>query len=103
MNIKRDITPLLRKIYITFKYNRITTNSFEEFNLNEINNFSNYTQNNNLFLYKNMFGINRKNWEAQKLFIKYLAYTALSEIIPIGNLVIPLLINLRLEISNIKR
>ena len=98
MNIKKDITPLFRKIFETFRSNRITINNLEVNHLYRISNLSNYSQINNLLLYKNItyeMIFKRKNWEAQKYFIIYLLTTIGTELIPIGNLVLPQIINLK--------
>lgn len=100
VNIKRDISPLFYKIYTTFLESRITRNDFEQRNLKIMSNLSNYTikNKNNMLLYKNLSFENifkRKNWEASKLYLKYLLLTTGSELIPIGNILLPFFINLR--------
>ena len=99
VNILRDITPLYKKIFEQFKDSRISGLTFRNENLNNINNLSRYSQRQHLLLYK---GISydaiykRKNWEAEKLYTKYLISIIGTNFVPIANIIIPFIMTLNL-------
>ena len=92
VNILRDITPLYKKIFELFRSSRITSQIFQDRNFKKINNLSRYSRNNNLLLYKDISWDNifkRKNWEAEKLYSKYLIKIIGTNVIPIANFIYP--------------
>ena len=98
VNILRDITPLYKKIFEMFSNSRITSQIFQRENLQNIRNLSNYSLRNDLLLYKDISFDNifkRKNWEAEKLYIKYLILIISTDFIPISNILTPLIITIQ--------
>ena len=99
VNILRDITPLYIKIFEKFRSSRITSSTFRNQNLNNIHNLSRYSQSQQLLLYR---GISyddiykRKNWEAEKLYTKYLISIIGTNFVPIGNLIIPFIMTFKM-------
>ena len=99
VNILRDITPLYIKIFEKFRSSRITSSTFRNQNLNNIHNLSRYSQSQQLLLYR---GISyddiykRKNWEAEKLYTKYLISIIGTNFVPIGNLIISFIMTLKM-------
>jgi len=103
VNILKDITPLFAKIFEKFRNSRITSEDFINENLINISNLSNYCIQHDLLLYRGISFddiFKRKNWEADKLYTKYLIYIIGSNFIPILNLVLPLILTLKV-ISNL--
>ena len=99
VNILRDITPLYQKIFEKFKNSRITSLTFQNQNLSNINNLATYSQNHHLLLYRDISFDNivkRKNWEAEKLFTKYLILMIGSNFVPLANLILPFIQTLKL-------
>ena len=71
VNILRDIAPLFAWIYEKFRYSAITSEAFQNENLNIIANLLEYSRGHNLFLYTDIcldMIFRRKNWEAEKLY-----------------------------------
>ena len=106
VNILKDITPLYRKIFEKFANNRITSLTFQNQDLSNINNLSRYSQNNHLILYKDISFDNiykRKNWEAEKLYTKNLSAIIGTNFIPFVSIIIPLILTLKLisDLNNI--
>ena len=99
VNILRDITPLYLKIFQKFRDSRISSSTFRDENLININNLSRYSQRQHLLLYK---GISydaiykRKNWEAEKLYTKYLLSIIGTNFIPFANVILPFYFTLKL-------
>ena len=103
VNILKDITPLFSKIFAKFRNSRITSDDFINENLINISNLSRFCINHDLPLYRGISFDNlfkRKNWEADKLYTKYLIYIIGSNFIPIANLFLPLILTLKV-ISNL--
>ena len=99
VNILRDITPLYQKIFEKFKNSRITSLTFQNQLLSNINNLAAYSQNHHLLLYKDISFDNifkRKNWEAQKLFTKNLVLLIGSNFVPFVSLILPFIQTLKL-------
>lgn len=98
VNIMRDITPLYKKIFEKFSFSRITSQTFQNENLSNINNLSNYSRRHELLLYKDISFddiFKRKNWEAEKLFSKYLMAIIGTNFIPFANIIMPLILTLK--------
>jgi len=98
VNVLRDISPLFAKIYEKFRYSAITSETFQNENLNIIENLSRYSRQHNLLLYIDIsydMIFRRKNWEAEKLYSKYLIYLIGSNFVPIGSLIFPLILTLK--------
>jgi len=94
VNVLRDISLLFDKIYEKFRYSAITSETFQNENLNIIENLSRYSREHNLLLYIDIsydMIFRRKNWEAEKLYSKYLIYFIGSNFVPIGRLIFPLI------------
>ena len=103
VNILKDITPLFSKIFAKFRDSRITSDDFINENLINISNLSRFWINHDLPLYRGISFDNifkRKNWEADKLYTKYLIYIIGSNFIPYANLFLPLILTLKV-ISNL--
>ena len=103
VNILKDITPLFSKIFTKFRNSRITSDDFINENLINISNLSRFCINNDLPLYRGISFDNifkRKNWEADKLYTKYLIYIIGANFIPYVNLFLPLILTLKV-ISNL--
>ena len=103
VNILKDITPLFSKIFAKFRNSRITSDDFINENLINISNLSRFCINHDLPLYRGVSFDNifkRKNWEADKLYTKYLIYIIGSNFIPYANLFLPLILTLKV-ISNL--
>jgi hypothetical protein len=98
VNILRDITPLFAKIFEKFRRSRIASETFIDKNLRNIENLSNYVKEQKLLLYKDISFDNifkRQNWEADKLFTKYLVYIIGSNFIPAANIILPSILILK--------
>ena len=98
VNIMKDITPLFYKIFEKFRNSRITSQTFINENLIRISNLSRYSRSHGLILYRDISFDNifkRKNWEAEKLYIKRLVYIIGSNFIPIVNILLPLYLTLK--------
>ena len=99
VNIFRDITPLYIKIFEKFRNSRITSSTFRNQNLNNIHNLSRYSQSNHLLLYSGISYDNiykRKNWEAEKLYTKYLISIIGTNFVPFANIILPFILTLKL-------
>ena len=99
VNILRDITPLYIKIFEKFSSSRITSTTFRNENLNNINNLSRYSERHHLLLYRDISYDNiykRKNWEAEKLYTKYLYSIIGTNFIPFAGILLPFYFTLRL-------
>ena len=99
VNILKDITPLYKKIYEKFANNRISSLTFQNLNLSNIDNLSRYCQNNNLILYQDLSLENiykRKNWEADKLYSKNLYIIIGTNFIPFVSIILPMILTLKL-------
>ena len=96
VDILKDITPLFAKIFKKFRKSRITSEVFADENLINISNLSRYSH--NLLLYRGISFDNifkRKNWEADKLYTKYLISIIGTNFIPFANIILPLIITLK--------
>ena len=99
VNIIRDITPLYNKIFEKFRNSRITASNFQNHNLNKVDNLSNYSRRNNLLLYKDISYdkiYKRKNWEAEKLYNKYLFAIIGTNFIPVAGIILPFIFTLKM-------
>ena len=99
VNILRDITPLYIKIFEKFSSSRITSTTFRNKNLNNINNLSRYSERHHLLLYRDISYGNiykRKNWEAEKLYTKYLYSIIGTNFILFAGILLPFYFTLRL-------
>ena len=98
VNILKDITPLFAKIFEKFQNSRITSEDFIDENLINISNLSRYSENHNLLLYRGISLENifkRQNWEANKLYIKYLISIIGTNFIPYANILLPTILTLK--------
>ena len=98
INILRDIAPLFTWIYEKFKYSAITSEAFQNENLNIIANLLEYYRGHNLLLYTDIsldMIFRRKNWEAEKLYSKYHIYLLRSNFVPMVNLIFPFILTLK--------
>ena len=99
VNIIRDITPLYNKIFEKFRNSRITASNFQNHNLKKVDNLSNYSRRNNLLLYKDISYdkiYKRKNWEAEKLYNKYLFAIIGTNFIPVAGIILPFIFTLKM-------
>ena len=98
VNILKDITPLFSKIFSKFRNSRITSDDFINENLKNISNLERFCINHDLSLYRGISFDNifkRKNWEADKLYTKYLISIIGANCIPYANLFFPLILTLK--------
>lgn len=98
VNILKDITPLFAKIFEKFQNSRINSEDFTDKNLINISNLSQYSRNHNLLLYRGISFddiFKRQNWEANKLYIKYLISIIGTNFIPYANILLPTILTLK--------